>query len=65
MWRLIKEVDWLKRLAHNLGAYVDWPGLRKYGVINFIIILKHDINWEMYLLSSKTQVYDELKYHFR
>ena len=24
--QLIKEVDWLKRLAHNFGAYVDWPG---------------------------------------
>lgn len=23
---LLKEVDWLKRQASNLGAYIDWPG---------------------------------------
>lgn len=22
---LVREVDWLKRLASNLGAYIDWP----------------------------------------
>lgn len=25
MKQLIKEVDWLKRQASNLGAYIDWP----------------------------------------
>jgi glycerone phosphate O-acyltransferase len=24
--QLVKESDWLKRQAANLGAYVDWPG---------------------------------------
>ena len=24
--QLIKEVEWLKRQACNLGAYVNWPG---------------------------------------
>lgn len=24
--QLVKEADWLKRQAYNLGAYVDWPG---------------------------------------
>jgi len=24
--QLVREVDWLKRQAQNLGAYVDWPG---------------------------------------
>ena len=24
--QLMKEVDWLKRQASNLGAYIDWPG---------------------------------------
>jgi glycerone phosphate O-acyltransferase len=23
---LVREVDWVKRLASNLGAYIDWPG---------------------------------------
>lgn len=23
---LLKEVEWLKRQASNLGAYIDWPG---------------------------------------
>lgn len=27
MKQLIKEVDWLKRQASNLGAYIDWPGM--------------------------------------
>ena len=26
MKQLLKEVDWLKRQASNLGAYIDWPG---------------------------------------
>jgi len=25
--QLVREVDWLKRQAQNLGAYVDWPGI--------------------------------------
>lgn len=24
--QLVKEVEWLKRLGLNLGAYIDWPG---------------------------------------
>lgn len=24
--QLIKEVEWIKRQASNLGAYIDWPG---------------------------------------
>ena len=24
--QLVKETEWLKRQAANLGAYVDWPG---------------------------------------
>ncbi|XP_064601492.1 dihydroxyacetone phosphate acyltransferase-like [Liolophura sinensis] len=24
--QLVKEVEWLKRQASNLGAYIDWPG---------------------------------------
>lgn len=24
---LIKEVEWIKRQAFNLGAYIDWPGM--------------------------------------
>ena len=27
---LVKEVEWLKRCAYNLGAHVDWPGLQVY-----------------------------------
>ena len=27
--QLMKEVDWLKRQASNLGAYIDWPGRLK------------------------------------
>ena len=23
---LMHEVDWVKHLASNLGAYIDWPG---------------------------------------
>ena len=23
---LVHEVEWVKRLASNLGAYIDWPG---------------------------------------
>ena len=24
--QMVKEVNWLKRQAYNLAAYVDWPG---------------------------------------
>lgn len=23
---MVREVEWVKRLASNLGAYIDWPG---------------------------------------
>ena len=26
--QLAKEVEWVKRQAANLGAYIDWPGER-------------------------------------
>lgn len=26
MTQLLREVDWLKRQAYNLAAYIDWPG---------------------------------------
>lgn len=28
--QLVKEVEWLKRQAYNLAAYVDWPGRSIY-----------------------------------
>lgn len=24
--QMLREVEWMKRLASNLGAYIDWPG---------------------------------------
>ena len=31
--QLLKEVDWLKRQASNLGAYIDWPGKSDFSQI--------------------------------
>ena len=31
--QLIRETEWLKRQASNLGAYVDWPGGFSFKVV--------------------------------
>ena len=31
--QLLKEVEWLKQQAYNLGGYVDWPGNAKVETI--------------------------------
>lgn len=42
--QLVKEADWLKRQAYNLGAYVDWPGdLQTDDVIRRNLLLHKNI----------------------
>lgn len=37
---LLKEVEWLKRQASNLGAYIDWPG----NTLNCVLWVKNYLN---------------------
>ena len=34
--QLLKEVEWLKRQASNLGAYIDWPGI--YVLVSNLVV---------------------------
>ena len=51
--QLVKEVEWLKRLGLNLGAYIDWPGkmITVYAIIYCQYHLIKEVKWTQWGLA--------------
>lgn len=47
--QLVKQVEWLKRQASNLGAYIDWPGMEN--LIGFGFFFKYFLHFSLVSIS--------------